>query len=184
MEIHFDSAGNTILDQSSEDNFVDLTFRITNLTQDAQHYHFHLIASHANETVGMNVIMIRDVQGGFDGEMKLVTQNVYPRGVRFLRSGPESDRLMTAISELYGESGAPQQMVDEESFTAIALHQGHLDIAKEPVRLKLFGKDDEWFDEEEYYESFFNVDIPNGFVFWNEKDSDCRKALLQGLSRG
>ena len=55
-------------------------------------------------------------------------------------------------------------------------------MAKEPVKLKLFGKDGDPFDESAYYESFFNIDLQNGFAYWNEKDPDYRKALLQALS--
>ena len=51
-------------------------------------------------------------------------------------------------------------MIDEERFTAIALHQGAIDLASEPVKLKIFGRDDEPIDEDAYYESFFNVDLP------------------------
>ena len=50
------------------------------------------------------------------------------------------------------------------------------------VKLKIFGKDGEPFDEAAYYESFFNVDLPNRFVFWNEKDPEYRKPLLRALS--
>ena len=45
----------------------------------------------------------------------------------------------------------------------------------------LFGKDGEPFDEDVYYESFFNVDLPNGSVYWNEKDPDYREPLLRAL---
>ena len=73
-------------------------------------------------------------------------------------------------------------MVDEETFTAIALHQGRIDMDNEPIKLKIFGKDGEPFDEDAYYESFFNVDLPNGLANWNEKDPDYRVPLLQALS--
>ncbi len=182
MEIQVDSEGNPILDQFSEEGFVDLAFRLTNLVRDGQHFRFHLAASHKNCTVGMDVIVVRGMQGGFDAEMELVKENVYRRGVRFLRSGAESDRLISAISELCSSPESPKKMVEEETFTAIALHQGDLDMEKEPVKLKIFGKDGEPFDEDAYYESFFNVDIPNGFIYWNEKDPDYRKPLLKALS--
>jgi hypothetical protein len=182
MDIQLDSEGNPILDQFSVDGFVDLTFRITNLVDDGQHYHLHLAASHARCPVGMDVVVVRGVQGGFNSKMELVKKNVYRKGVRFLRSGVESDQLISAISDLYGFDESPTRMVDEETFTAIALHQGSLDMDSEPVKLKIFGKDGEPFDEGAYYESFFNVDLPNGFVYWNEKDPDYRKALLQAFS--
>ncbi len=182
MEISIDSQGNPILDQFSEEGFVDLTFRLTDLTDDGQHYRFHLAASYLDQLVGMNVVVVKGIQGGFDARMELVKDNVYQQGVRFLRSGPESDRLISAISELYGSDKPTKGMIEEETFTAIALHQGACDMDSEPVKLKIFGRDGEPFDEEEYYESFFNLDLPSGFVFWNEKDPDYRNALLQALS--
>jgi hypothetical protein len=182
MEIEVDSKGNPILDQHSEDGFVDLTLRVSDLCDDGEYYRFHLTASHKRRTVGMNVVVLKGIQGGFSKKMDLVKKHVYRRGVRFLRSGAESDRLISAISQLYRYGRSPKKMVNEETFTAIALHQGRLDMESEPVKLKLFGKDDEPFDEDAYYESFFNVDLLNGFVFWNEKDPDYRKPLVRALS--
>jgi hypothetical protein len=182
MDIQTDREGNPILDQHSEEGFVDLTFRISDLSDSGEHYRFHLTASHKNRTVGMDVVLVKGIQGGFNAKMNLVKKHIYRLGVRFLRSGPESDRLISAISELYIATSSPKRMVNEETFTALALHQGHLAIESEPVKLKIFGNDGEPFDEDAYYESFFNVDLPNGFVFWNEKDPDYRKALLRALS--
>jgi hypothetical protein len=73
-------------------------------------------------------------------------------------------------------------MVDEETFTAIASYQGTLSWDSGPVHLKTFGKDGEPLDEDAYYESFFNVDLSNGVVCWNEKDPDYRQPLLRALS--
>ncbi len=143
-----DQAGNPILDQFSEDGFVDLTFRIHDLTLDAEYYHFHMAASHAGEVVGMNVVLLRDIQGGLDADMHLIQEHVYRKGVRLLRSGTESDRLLAAISSLYGFADAPKKMVEEETFTAIALHQGHLNLDSQGVKIKLFGKDAEPLDED------------------------------------
>lgn len=182
MDIQADSEGNPILDQHNEEGFVDLTFRLGDLVDDNQHYRFRLSASYKNRTVGMDVILVKGIQGGFDSEMNLVKEHVYRLGVRFHRAGEESDRLISAIGELYGANDSPKRMVEQETFTAIALHQGRIDMENEPVKLKIFGKDGEPFDEDAYYESFFNVDLLNGFVFWNEKDPDYRKPLLRALS--
>lgn len=182
MAIRTDGKGNLILDQHSEGGFVDLTFRVRNLVDEGKHYRFHLTASHKKRTVGMDVFLLKGIHAGFNAKMNLVKKHVYRPGVRFLRSGAESDRLISAISELYGFKSSPRRMVDEETFTAIALHQGTLDIERERVKLKIFGKDGEPFDEDAYYESFFNVDLANGFVYWNEKDPDYRKPLLRALS--
>lgn len=181
MDIQTDSKGDPFLVQDCEEGFVDLTFRIGDLSGDRKNYHFHLSASYKRRTLGMDVVLVKGIQGGLSASMDLVKEHVYRKGVRFARSGAESDRLVTAISELYGVKSAGKTMVNEETFTAIALHQGRLDIENESVKLKIFGKDGEPFIEDDYYESYFNVDFPNGFVFWNEKDPDYRKPLLRAL---
>jgi hypothetical protein len=73
-------------------------------------------------------------------------------------------------------------MVTSQSFTAIALHQEPIKVEDEKVNIKLFANDREEDVEEDYFESFFNVDLRNGFAFWNEKDLDYRKPLIRGLS--
>jgi len=180
MHIRIDSNGNPFLIQGKDEGFVDLTFRIIDLDITGPHYRFHLSASHNKQNVGMNVVMVKGIQSGLDSNMHIVKEHVYRPGVRFLRSGLESDRLVPAIAELYGLV-APRSMVAEETFTAIALHQGHIDMETQPVKLKLFGRDGEPFDQQAYNESFFNVDLTNGFVFWNEKDPGYRKPLLRAL---
>jgi hypothetical protein len=182
MPIQTDRDGNPILDQLSEEGFVDLTFRITEMVDVGGHYRFHLAASQKDSVVGMDVVLVKGINGGFDSNMKLVKSNVYRMGVRFLRSGEDSDRLISAISDLYGIGGFPKKMVAEESFTAIALQQGEIDMESEAFELKLFGRDSEPFDEDAYYESFFNVDLHSGFVYWNEKDPDYRSPLLRALT--
>lgn len=182
MEIATDQFGNPILEQFSEEGFVDLTFRISELFDDGDSYHFHLIASYNQEIVGMSVSVKMNIQAGFDENMDLIKDHVYRPGVIFQSTGLESDRLITAISELYGQPAASLQMVDEETFTAIALHQGAIDMDCDPVKIKIFGRDGEPFDEDAYYESFFNLDLYKGYVYWNEKDPDYRQQLLQGLT--
>lgn len=174
--------GLPVLDQFSEEGFVDLTFQVANLKEEGDYYRFDLTASHSGQIVGMSAIVRKDVNGGFDGNMDLVSDNVYRCGVSFFRSGPESDRLIAAISTLYGFHNPSLKMVAEETFTAIALHQGPLDLRNEPVRLKLFGNDSDAVDENSYYESFFNVDLAGGLAYWNEKDPDYRQPLLEALS--
>ena len=93
-----------------------------------------------NVLLGMDVVVVRGIQGGFNSKMELVKKNVYRQGVRFLRTGVESDQLISAISDLYGSDESPRRMVDEETFTAIALHQGSLDMDSEPVKLKISGR--------------------------------------------
>jgi hypothetical protein len=179
--VQFSEDGLPILSQFSEEGFVDCVFRITDLTRVPGILQFKLFASHAGSAVGFGVEMIDQIDGFFDEDMKGIRSRVKPKGVTFKRIGIESDLLIQALANLY-EMDPPARMRDQESFTALALHQGGLDINSEGVKIKLFGRDGDPFVENDYYESFFNVDLPEGFVYWNEKDNDYRAPLIRGLS--
>jgi hypothetical protein len=107
---------------------------------------------------------------------------VYRRGVSFRSLGEISDRLIAVLANLYGLGYGALQMTAEETFTAIALQQSDTDLEVHGVKFKLFGKDGEEFSQDDYYESFFNVDLPSMLVSWNEKDPDYRAPLVRALS--
>lgn len=178
-----DTYGNPVLDQFSEEGFVDCVFRIVERSESVKSYRLRLQATYSGEVVGMDVEVAKNIQSGFDAEMNLKKENVYRQGVVFIRTGPESDRLINALAKLYGVQDTKRQMRLEETFTAIALHQEPLQMEQQLVKIKIFGRDGEPFDEQAYYESFLNLDLKEGIVFWNEKDPDYRKPLIQGLSQ-
>jgi hypothetical protein len=177
-----DNRGNPILTQYSEEGFVDCVFKITDLVETAASYRFRMVATHEGEPVGIEVAVVKGIQAGMDADMALIQDHVYRQGVIFTRTGPESDRLINVLSAMYGKETDRVQMVPSESFTVIALHQGAIDMRLEPVKLKLFGRDKPIDGEDDYYESFFNLDLKSGFVFWNEKDQDYRAPLIRALS--
>lgn len=178
-----DSVGRPLLTQFSEEGFVDCVFRIENLAETPRTYRFHLGASHEGAELGFDVEVVKNIQGGLDGDMKLLEEHVYRKGVTFYRSGPDSDRLLYRLAALYQLDPVDRTMQQSEPYTAIALHQGPLDMANEPVKLKIFGRDKDTDSEDEYNESFFNLDLSNGFVYWNEKDPDYREPLITALSK-
>ena len=182
MELDVDANGNPIIHQLSEEGFVDFTFRITKRFDNDDHYRFHMSGSHADEEVGCDAVIVKGIQGAFDRNMELAEHNIYRKGVRLIRSGKESDRLIAAMAELYEIVPPPNKMVEEETFTAIALQQGNIDFENETIKLKIFGKDRSSDNDDAYNESFFNVDLANGYVFWNEKDPDYREPLVQALA--
>jgi len=171
-----------ILDQFSEEGFVDLTFEILDLFEDDSFYRFNIAASFDDQVVGMGVVVQKGIKSGFDTNMDLVQNHVYRGGVKFFRAGERSDRLIAAIGKLYESDQNLTRMIEEERFTVIALHQGEIDLTSEPVKLKIFGRDADPIDEEAYYESFFNIDLASRLIFWNEKDQDYRIPLLRGMS--
>lgn len=182
MEIVLSESGLPILDQFSEEGFIDCVFKIINLKEQGASYHFDIRAFYEGTELGFGVEVIKGIQGGFDAEMHLIQDHVYRNGVRFFRTGPESDNLISILAQLYGFSDVSLQMCEEETFTAIALHQGHINMVSEPIKIKIFGRDQDPDLDENYYESFFHLDLQNGFVFWNEKDPDYREPLIRGLS--
>jgi len=184
MHIQVDSNGYPFLDQFSEEGFVDCAFKITEFDESPEYFLFKLMASHNGRELGFKVEVLKNIESGFNSEWQLYSDHVYKKGVKFIRSGPESDSLISLLASLYGMEECSRKMTPQETFTCIALHQGELNLRAECVKLKLFGRDsgsDVDLDEC-YYESFFNLDLENGFVFWNEKDMDYRKPLIQGLT--
>ena len=182
MELIVNESGLPILDQFSEEGFVDCVFKIVDLEDGEDTYKFNLRASYCGDDLGFRVEIVKGIKGGFDSEMSLIRENVFKQGVKFFRTGPESDLLLKVLAYLYGISEVADQMTGEEAFTAIALHQGKIDMATESIKIKIFGEDQNEDLEEDYYESYFNLDLKKGLVFWNEKDEDYRESLISGLS--
>jgi hypothetical protein len=182
MQLQVAENGLPLLEQFSEEGFIDCVLAVQRLRRDATHYYFHMAASFNGEVVGVDVRVVQGVKAGFDRNMELNRDHVYYHGVQFSRSGPESDKLLSAIARLYELKSTPNGMTDAESFTAIALHQDEVDMESQAVKIKIFGNDAESDDEGDYYESFFNLDLPNGLVFWNEKDQEYREPLVRSLS--
>ncbi len=115
--------------------------------------------------------------------MNLIREHVYRPAVQVHRTGVQSDRFVKILAELYGFPALPRRMVDFLPMTGIALNKDDVDMEREPIRIKLFGHDsDEQIERDEYFESFFNLDLRKGFVFWNEKDQDYRRPLIAGLT--
>lgn len=171
-----------VLEQFSQDGFVDCTFRIVDHRSSASEHRFHLAADFHGEAVGMDVVVVKGMRGAFDQDINLIDRHVYRGGVRFIRSGQESDRLFSVLANLYGLPSTEVRMVDSISFTAILLHMDGVDMESDPVKVKLFGRDSEQDPADEYFESFFNLDLKNGLVFWNEKDHDYREPLIRGCT--
>ena len=177
-----DAHGNPVLEQYSSHGFVDCVLRIVDLVETEAHYRFRLLSSYNGEIVGMDVAVVKDMQPGLDSEMNPIEDHARGRGVRFFRSGPESDRLIRALSELYGDADPSLKMIAEESFTAVALHDGSIDLALDLVRIKILARGGRSRTKADYHESFFSLDLSNRLVFWTEKNWKYRGALVRGLS--
>lgn len=182
--VQVDPEGRPLLTQLSEDGFVDCIFRVEDLSTSSAQHSFLMMASYGGRPVGLRVKVRRGMQASFDPQLGPLEMQVYRPAVRFERTGPESDQLLKALATEYGIECADPRIVEHFEFTGVVLHKEEADSDTSPMKIKLFGCDGEDDAEDDYCESFFNLDLGQGFVFWNEKDPDFREPLIRGLSRG
>ena len=180
MQIKTDDSGNPILDQFSKDGFVDCAFRIVEMSETEAGYQLQLAASYDDQVLGMDVEVVKNVQSAFDENSEIINEHVYPSGVVFKRRDESSDRLISTIAKLYGFEDHELAMCDQLDFSMIALHQGEIDMVNFPLRLKIYLDGD---GDEYRYETYFNLDLKNGYASWNEKDAEYRQALIDGLGQ-
>lgn len=172
------------LTEANEDGFVDCTFKVEDLRSDAEHYYFRMSARHQGEIVGLDARLLKRIGPGFDAEMNLLQEHVYGEGLVLSSIGAATDRLIGALARLYAIEPFDRAAAARESYTLIALQQEDTDLEIHAVRAKIFGRDqDEAALDEDYYESFFHIDLRNGYVQWNEKDADYREPLLRAWTR-
>jgi hypothetical protein len=131
---------------------------------------------HQGRRVGLEVVLGPSWQAGSLGkEMPLVTY----RGVVTYRStGADSDVFVQVLDELYGTKLSPKAMRRETQFTGISLEGDPRDLAKGPVKIKLFfesgGHDD-------YAELFTNIEIATHRLEVHEKDEEYRSPVVRAL---
>ena len=171
--------GLPVLDQFSEEGFVDCVFFVGHSGVRDGRLLFELRAECDGDIVGLDVDMVAAPGPGFDAAMQVFQHHVYPEGFVVHSVGAPSDRFVAALAKRYGlDSGAPATM-GTAAFTA-TLPQQHV-VAPElgAIRLRLTRG-----DGDDRYEGLFTLDIPHGRAFWTERDTDDRRALLKALAGG
>ena len=182
-----DENGIPLLDQFSEEGFVDCTFKMNTIIRNGDFLQYEMLAFYNDEVIGFGAQVFCGISAGLvesaDG-VRLNTEGIYRPAVRFFTLGAKSDRFLEILLSLYGGNSArPLIFIDSFPLTGIALHTENIDLLAQPVRIKLFGNDTDGDDPDFYFESFYNLDIPNGYVYWNEKDPEYRTAILSSLSK-
>lgn len=123
-------------------------------------------------------------------------------GVVFKPIGATSLGFVQSLKRRLGVQANPlPPRAESIETTAIPLHDAPVDLTRETVRLKLFydessfddkqGADEELDDEQpdddqpweddRYWEAFLIVDVPEGVIGVQEKDTDYRQALVNIL---
>jgi hypothetical protein len=168
-------------ENGKKEDFLSFPFQIHDLQITEDQYQFLMLADDHGVRVGCRVTVAKTMQAGFDEQSNFIFGHVYKNGISFSRSGPESDQWVASIAKQCSFEPVPNAMVERETFSAILLQNGEIDMAKEPVRFKLFGKDGKGELAGASYESILVLDIPQGLVTWSEKHPAYRKALVSAL---
>jgi hypothetical protein len=134
------------------------------------------LGTHKGRPLGLEVVLGPSWQAGSLGKnIPLVTY----RGIVTYRStGTDSDAFVQVLDELYGAKVSPKAMGKETQFTGISLGGDPRDVAKGPVKIKLFlesGKEDE------YAELFTNIELAAHRLEVHEKDEGYRSQVVRAL---
>ena len=171
--------GLPVLDQFSEEGFVDCVFFVVNSGVRGERLLLELRAECDGDIVGFDVDMVATPGPGFDAAMQVFRHHVYEGGFVVHAAGAPSDRFLAALARRFGlRAGAPRTL-GTAAFTAMVPQQQVVAPELGAIRLRLSRG-----DGADNYEGLFALDIPHGRAFWTEKDTDCRAALLRALGEG
>ena len=160
-----------------EEGFHDLVFYLQGhkrLPDGSQS--IRVLGTHKGRQLGLEVVLGPAWQSGSLGkDLPLVTY----RGIVTYRStGPDSDAFVQVLDELYGTKVKPKAMVRETRFTGISLEGDPRDLAKGPVKIKLFFESDK---QEDYAELFTNIELAAHRLEVHEKDEEYRLPVVRAL---
>jgi len=132
--------------------------------------------THKGRQLGLEVVLGPTWKAGSLGKgIPLVTY----RGIVTYRStGPDSDALVQMLDELYGTKIGLKAMGRETQFTGISLEGDPRDLAKGPVKIKLFFESD---NQDDYAELFTNIELAAHRLEVHEKDEEYRSPVIRAL---
>src|SRR5262249_3404906 len=132
--------------------------------------------THKGRPVGLEVVLGPNWQGGPLGkDIPLVT---YRGSVTYRSTGADSDAFVQVLDELYGTKVSPKAMGRETQFTGISLGGDPRDLAKGPVKIKLFFESDK---QDDYAELFTNIELGAHRLEVHEKDEGYRLPVIRAL---
>ena len=162
----------------SDTGWHDLTFRIqsvANLSSGAQR--LRAAGTYHTTPVALDVFLAPAWKAGrLDPKLALVT---YTGRVMLRSLGPQSDRLLMAIDDLYRTAQHPHGMRRETEFTGISLEGDPRHLKAGPTKIKLFFESN---DESRYAEFYLNIDLRAATLELAEKDADYRGPIVRALT--
>ncbi|HZL90687.1 MAG TPA: hypothetical protein VFB96_20125 [Pirellulaceae bacterium] len=153
-----------------EEGFADLTFRITDAKQ-RRDGSWRVVgkAHHRDRVVSLAVVL--------EGAWRESKTRSFGR-VIYESVGPESDALVSAMSEIYEAEIKPVAMTGEVAFVGATLEGKPSELRSQPVKMKLFFESEK---EDRYAEVYTNIDLPKAVLEIREKDPGYRAPLLRAL---
>jgi hypothetical protein len=104
-------------------------------------------------------------------------------GIKMRLDGEPGRNFVRFLAKCYGSPRTSFLMPVVLSFTAVAIQGDPAKLANELVKIKLFHEAGSTDEEEgpDYFEMFFNADLPNRMLGLNEKDMDFRPGVLNAF---
>jgi hypothetical protein len=167
-EVSIDQLPDILL--KTEEGFADITFRITDARQRRDgSWRVVAKARHRDRVVALAVVL--------EGDWHASRTRSFGR-VTYESLGPESDALVSVMSEVYQAEVKPATMSREVAFVGATLEGDPAELRSQPVKIKLFFESEK---EERYAELYTNIDLPNKALVILEKDPEYRGPLLRAL---
>ena len=158
-------------------DFIDIPLRITQKSETDTSYICIAKAIYRSDTLGVQVSLKKGIKAGIVGDNM---SNVFLNdGISIHSIGIESDHFLSAMTKLYGIDLQGNQMRNDiMSFNCANLNQKNVEYNKGEYHFKIFME-----SEDNYAELFINFDFTNQLIYFNEKDMEYRKGVIDYLTR-
>jgi hypothetical protein len=160
----------------SEEGFRDLIFYIQEHKKVDGRQTLRGSGTHKGRQLGLEVILDATWKAASLG--KDIPFATYRGTLTYRSIGPESDAFLQVLDELYGTKLSPKTMSAETRFTAISLGGDPRDLAREPVKIKLFFESG---GQNDYAELFTNIELATHRLEIREKDESYRSPVVRAL---
>lgn len=157
--------------------FSDITLSITDTKTSDSTMIYTALGLYNSDTVGLQISLKKGIKAGIvNGEMK---NPFVKNGIMLHSIGIKSDKLLNAISNLYGFPNSSLKMIDEfKGSTCANLNQEDVNFNSGEYKFKIFLE-----TEEDNSELFVNFDFTNKYILLNEKDQEYRKGIVKYLTK-
>jgi hypothetical protein len=169
------------LTSKAEEGWKDLVFSITDKKKlNNGFWSLTCKAKYGDTIVGLKINILDEIPAGIVNN-KMDKTSFTKQGVEILSIGKESDNLIKAISELYGQPKKLKFTKEKLLFATFPLNQKKAILKNGQFKFKLFF--DQNNEQNLYSEIFLNPDLKKGTIELNEKDEGYRMNIVKLLSK-